>query len=88
MMKRESVLLLKQAGLIALASLVVAIVVWVAVVWRLGVPFHMPLSVALRTAWATGTFAARVLLTAVLAFIILWFAVRAWTSRRPRRTEV
>jgi len=82
-MKRESLYLLLVALVTAGVSLVVAGIVWAVIVWSMGSPYSMPFFVSLRTAAATRGFGARVLLSAVLVFIILWFVVRAWLSRRP-----
>lgn len=86
-MKRESRYLMLVALVTAGVSLVVAGIVWAIIVWRMGSPYAMPFFVSLRTAAATHGFGARVLLSAALVFIVLWFLVRAWLARRPPKPD-
>ncbi len=86
-MKRESVTLFVGALVTAGVSLLVAAAAWLVVAWQLGRPYDMPFLVSIETAWATRGFVARVLLTAALVFIILWFLVRLWLSRRTTRAR-
>jgi hypothetical protein len=71
----------------AAAAAAVAAAIWGLIIWRLGRPYGMPFLVSLRTARATGVFAARYLLTAVVIFIAAWFPIRAWLARRGGRRQ-
>jgi hypothetical protein len=81
-MKKERVFILKVSVVLAVASLVISAAVWGVIIWQLGKPYQMPFLTSLQTARATGVFAGRYLLTAVLIFIVAWFPVRSWLIRR------
>ena len=86
-MKRESLYQMGIALVIAAVSLVLAGLGWIVRVWVMGRQYGMPITASIRTAFATHGFGARVLLTAVLVFIILWIATRAWLARRPPKAN-